>query len=222
LRKVVVVLVVLAALGIVGDRLAARLVTDEAEQRLVAEGFSQPDVRMHGFPFLTQLAARTFTRVTVTSAGLETGEGRARAVRADLTDVHAPQVGPVTVGSLAATGTVPYDVVAQAVGSLQLAAGPAGQVEVARSVELAGQRFDVVAEARVHARGTRLRIVPTDLRVSGVPALGAQLRALLVDRMALVYDIPDLPAGVRVDEVTAGAEGFEVRATGRAVSVDAG
>jgi hypothetical protein len=221
LRKLLIVLVVLAALGIGGDRLAARLVADEAERRLVAEGFSQPDVRMHGFPFLTQLAARTFTRVTVTSAGLETGEGQARDVRADLADVRAPQVGPVTIGSLAATGTIPYDVVAQAVGSLRLAAGPAGQVEVARTVEVAGQRFDVVAQARVRARGTRLRMVPTDLRVSGLPALGAQLRAVLVDRVALVYDIPDLPAGVRVEAVTAEAGGFEVRATGREVSVDA-
>jgi hypothetical protein len=177
---------------------------------------------MHGFPFLTQLAARTFSRVTVTGAGLDARAGRARDVRADLTDVHAPQAGPVTIGALTATGTIPYDVVAQAAGSLRLAAGPAGQVEVARTVEVAGQQFDVVADARVQARGTRLRIVPTDLRVSGLPALGAQLRALLLDRVALVYDIPDLPTGVRVEAVTAGPAGFDVRATGREVTVDAG
>ena len=58
MRKLVVVLIVLAALGVGGDRLAARLVADEAERRLVAEGFSGPTVQMHGFPFLTQLAAR--------------------------------------------------------------------------------------------------------------------------------------------------------------------
>lgn len=217
-----VVLIVLAAVGVGVDRLAARLVAGEAERRLVAEGFSRPTVEMHGFPFLTQLAARTFTRVTVTSEGLEAGEGRASDVRAELTEVRTPQAGPVRIGSLAATGTVPYDVVEQAVGSLGLAAGPAGQVEVTRTVEVAGQSFDVVATARVRASGTRLRIVPTDLQVAGVPALTDRLRALLADRVALVYDIPDLPDGVQVDAVTATPAGFEVRATGREVSADPG
>jgi len=217
-----VVLIVLAAVGVGGDRLAARLVADEAERRLVAEGFIRPTVEMHGFPFLTQLAARTFTRVTVTSEGLEAGQGRASDVRAELNEVRTPQAGPVRIGSLAATGTVPYDVVEQAVGSLGLAAGPAGQVEVTRTVEVAGQSFDVVAPARVQASGTRLRIVPTDLQVAGVPALTDRLRALLADRVALVYDIPDLPDGVQVEAVTATPAGFQVRATGREVSADPG
>ena len=78
-----VLLVVIAVIGIAGDRLAARLAADEAERRLVAEGFTGPSVTMHGFPFLTQLAARRFERVTLTADSLDSGEGEARAVSAE-------------------------------------------------------------------------------------------------------------------------------------------
>ena len=220
MRKLLVFLLVIAAIGVGGDRLAAKLVADEAERRLVSEGFTGPSVQMHGFPFLTQLAARDFTRVTITADGLQVGDGEARAVSAELTDVRAGQTGPVRIGALTASGTVPYGVVSRAVGSpsLQLAPAPGGQVEVTRTVEVAGQSFDVVATARVQANGNRLRIVPTDLEVAGSPSLDARLSALLSEQVALVYNIPDLPSGVQVERITAVEGGFLVRVTGRDVS----
>ena len=221
MRKLLVFLIVIAVIAIAGDRLAARLAADEAERRLVAEGFTDPSVTMHGFPFLTQLASRTFERVTVQADALDAGDGEARAVSAELTDVRAPQSGPVQVGALTASGTVPYDVVSRATGSaeLQLAPAPDGEVEVTRTVEVAGQSFDVVARARVQARGNRLRIVPTDLQVAGLPSLDDRLSALISDRVAFVYEIPDLPSGVQVESVTATEAGFLVRVSGRDLSV---
>jgi hypothetical protein len=221
MRKLLVFLILIAVIGIAGDRLAAGLAADEAERRLAAEGFTSPSVTMHGFPFLTQLAARSFDRVTVRADALDSGDGEARAVSGELTDVHAPQSGLVQVGTLTASGTVPYDMVSRAVGSpaLQLAPAPDGEVEVTRTVEVANQSFDVVARARVQARGTRLRIVPTDLQVAGLPSLDERLSALISDRVALVYDIPDLPSGVEVEEVTATDDGFVVRVSGRDLSV---
>jgi hypothetical protein len=220
-RKLLVVLVVVAAIGVGGDRLAAKLVADEAESRLVSEGFTGPKVQMHGFPFLTQLAAGKFGRVSVTADGLRVGDGEARSVKAELTDVRAGRTGPVRIGALTASGTVPYDVVSRAVGSpsLKLVAAPGGQVQVTRTVEAAGQTFDVVARARVQASGSRLSIVPTALEVAGLPSLDARLSAQLSDQVALVYDIPDLPSGVQVERVTAAAGGFVVRVTGRDISV---
>ena len=116
---------------------------------------------------------------------------------------------------------MPYDVVSRAVGSpsLQLAPAGGGQVQVSRTVEVAGRSFDVVAKARVRAHGTRLRIVPTGLEVAGLAGLDARLSALLSDQVAIVYDIPDLPAGVRVEQVTADRTGFQVRVSGHTLSV---
>ena len=224
MRKLLIVLVVFAALGVGADRVAAHLVASEAERRLAGEGFADPGVQMHGFPFLTQLAARDFDRVTVTGARLEAGDGRARDVRAELTDVRVPPGSQVQIGALSARGTVPYDVVVQATEapSLRLSAGSGGQVEVARTVDVGGQSFDVVAQARVQARGSRLRLVPTDISIEGGGSLDDQLAALLADRVALTYPVPDLPEGVQVDVVTATKDGFVVRVTGREVSVDPG
>jgi hypothetical protein len=221
MKKLLVFLVLIAVIGIAGDRLAAGLAADEAERRLVAEGFTAPSVTMHGFPFLSQFATRTFERVTVRADALDTGDGEARAVSAELTDVRAPQSGPVQVGALTASGTVPYDLVSRAVGfpDLRLAPAPDGEVEVSRTVEVAGQSFDVVARGRVQARGTRLRIVPTDLKVAGLPSLDARISALISDRVAFVYDIPDLPTGVQVESVTTTDDGFLVRVSGRDLSV---
>lgn len=222
MRKLLVFLIVIAVLAVGGDRLAAKLVANEAQRRLVAEGLTGPSVRMHGFPFLTQLAARDFTRVSVTADGINVGAGEARGISAELTDVRAPQSGPVQIGATTARGTVPYDVVTRAVGSasLQLALAPGGQVQVTQTVEVAGQSFDVIATARVLARGTRLRIVPTALEVAGGLRLDRSLSALLADRVAIVYAIPDLPAGVQVERVTATESGFLVRVTGRDLSVN--
>src|SRR5688500_10044699 len=221
MRQLLVCLSRIGGIAIAGARLAAGLAADEAERRLVEEGFTGPSVTMHGFPFLTQLAARTFDRVTVRADSLDAGDGNARAVSAELTDVHAPQSGPVQVAALTASGTVPYDVVSRAVGSpaLQLAPAPGGEVEVTRTVEVAGQSFDVVARARVQARGTRLSIMPTDLQVAGLPSLDERLSALISERVALVYDIPDLPYGVKVEKVTATDGGFVVQVSGRDLSV---
>src|SRR5215210_7059018 len=215
MRKLLVFLILIAVVGIAGDRVAAGLVADEAERRLVAEGFTAPSVTMHGFPFLTQLAARSFDRVTVRADALDAGDGAAGAVDAEMTGVRAPKSGPVQIGALTASGTVPYDVVSRAVGApdLQLAPAPGGDVEVT------GQSFDVVARARVQARGTELSIVPTDLQVAGLPSLDDRLSALISDRVALVYGIPELPSGVQVERVTATGGGFLVRVTGRNLSM---
>ena len=222
MRKLLVVLIVLGVLAVGGDRLAAGLVASEAERRLAAEGFTDPSVQLKGFPFLTQLAGRDFSRVAVTGQRLEADEGSARDVDAELTDVRVPSTGPVRIGSLSARGTVPYDVVVEAAGagSLRLEPGTAGQVRVSRTVEALGQTFDVVAQARVQARGSRLRLVPTGLEVEGGGSLDDQLSALLADRVAVTYPIPDLPDGVQVEQITAGPDGFVVQVSGRDVSVN--
>jgi len=219
-----VVLIVLAVLGVAGDRVAARLVAGEAEKRLTAEGFTDPDVQVHGFPFVTQLAGREFARVTVTGQRLEVREGRARDVTAELRDVRVPSTRRVLIGSRSARATVPYDAVLAAVDSpsLTLAPGQNGQVRISRTVEAAGQTFDVVAQARVEADGTRLRLIPTDIAIAGGGSLGSELRSLLSNRVAISYPIPDLPEGVQVEEVIAVEDGFLVRAKGRGLTVQRG
>src|SRR5512134_759166 len=109
MRKLLVVLVVLGLALVGADRLAHALATDEAEQRLVTEGLTEPSVRVGGFPFLTQLLSRDFAEVEVDARSLVRDAGRAEDVTATARDVHVQRGREVTVGELSARGVVPYD-----------------------------------------------------------------------------------------------------------------
>jgi hypothetical protein len=81
MRKILVLLVVLGLLGVAGDRVARKFATDEAEKRLATHGLATPTVDVAGFPFLTQLLARRFDDVRVSTPSLRIGSGRAEQLR---------------------------------------------------------------------------------------------------------------------------------------------
>jgi hypothetical protein len=215
-RKLFVLVLVLAGLVVLGDRAAAALGADRAERELADRGLVAPVVQLRGFPFLTQLAARRFDDVSVRARSVPAGDGRADQLVARLRGVRVPSSGPVRVESLTASGTVPYAEVAQAldVPSLRLSRATGGQLRVSRDVEVLGQRFSVAARARVEAQDGRVRLVATAVEVGG-RTVDEQLSRLLVDRMSISYRVPGLPRGVRLQRVTAAATGFRVHLTGQ-------
>lgn len=218
-RRLLILLLVLGLLLVVGDRVAAGVAAGEAEKRLVANGFRDPSVRIHEFPFLLQLAQRRFRHVSVSAGGLRAGEDEAVHVRAELRDARARSTGSAEVGDLSAVGTVPYAEVVRAVGvpAIELGPGPRGEVRLRRTVEVLGIRYTVAARGRIEARGTHLLVVPTAIELEGSGALDDRLSTLLTDRAAIDYPISGLPRGLRVDRVTATADGFVVQVSGRDV-----
>jgi hypothetical protein len=215
MRKLLVVLLVLGAAAVGADRVAHRLATDEAEQRLAAKGMHAPSVTVGGFPFLTQLVSRRFDEVQVSSTSLRTDAGRARQVDATGLDVRVPRDGDLVVGRLRASGTVPYAEVRRHVGQgLALTPAGDGQVRLRREVTLQGQRLTVTARGEVQARGHRVRLVPTDFRLEGGERVAAPVEALLADLFAVQFPVPGLPEGVRIEQVTATEKGFVVKVSG--------
>lgn len=223
MRAFLVALVVLALAGVGGDRLAHRLATDEAEQRLAAEGFTGAEVDVGGFPFLTQLVSRRFDSVDVAAASVERDGLRAGDLTATATDVSAPSGGQVSAARLTGEGTVSYDEVVDRLGvpGLRLEPGADGQVRLRREVTVLGRSLDVTAVGEVRAQGRRIRVVPTGIEVAG-GAVGADIRGLLVDELTVTYPLRDLPDGVSVDSITAARDGFVVRVTGEDVTFAAG
>jgi hypothetical protein len=216
MRKLLVVLVVLALAGVGADRVAHKVATDEAEQRLTAKGMVDPSVTVDGFPFLTQLVSRRFDEVQVTAAGLRADAGRARDVDATGLDVRAPSGGSVVVGRLRASGTITYADVLRRIGRPELSLRAAGdrRVQLRRDVVLQGQEVTVTSRGTVRAEGTRVRLVPTDVRLEGGAAVPASVRALVTDQLAVRFRVPGLPDGVRIERVTATEDGFVVAVTG--------
>ncbi|MGH8971489.1 MAG: LmeA family phospholipid-binding protein, partial [Actinomycetes bacterium] len=207
-----------------GDLVAARMVADEAEKRLRSEGFVAPQVKVHGFPVLTQIARRRFDDVSMRAESLSVEGGRATDVRAQASGLVLPDGGSGSMTGLTARGTVPYAEVAEAAGleRLRLEAGDAGKVRLSRPVQVLGETLDVAGQARIEARGSTVRLTPTDVEVRGGEPADDQLSALLAERIAIDYRIPDLPDGVRVESVTAAEAGLVVRVTGRDLVVPTG
>jgi hypothetical protein len=219
LRRLTVFLVVVGLLAVAGDRVAAKLATIEAQQRLVAAGLTSPQVDVGGFPFLTQLLARRFDDVRVTTTSLRIGTGHAGQVAATARDVEVPSGSVAKVGQLTAHGTIAYAEVLRSAGQsgLRLSRAGSGQVQLRRQVSVLGRTYAVVALGRVEPRGNRVVVTPTSVRLASGGAVDAQLSGLIADRLALSYRVRGLPKGVAIDRITAGTEGFVVTVSGRDV-----
>ena len=224
MRTFLVALVVLALLGVAGDRVAHQIVTDQAESRLAAEGLSEPTVDVGGFPFLDQLLRRRFDQVRVKATTLRTDRGQARDVRATARDVAAPSGGQVTVSRLSARGTVTYAEVLRQVGveGLRLGSAGNGTVRLRRDVTVLGQRVTASAVGRVEPRGRRIRVVPTSVELADGSELAGELAAALGNQLSFTFRLRDLPRGVVVRRVVPEADGFVVSLSGADVSFPLG
>ncbi|MGH8892887.1 MAG: LmeA family phospholipid-binding protein [Actinomycetes bacterium] len=220
MRTFLVFVVVLALAGVAGDRVAAKVAADEAEQRLAARGLDDPRVEAHGFPFLTQLMSRRFGEVTVRSPAIRVGGRHAEDVTVRAADVTGPRDGRVTVGRLAATGTVTYQEVLRQAGNGGMRLRPAvdGKVALHRDVTVLGRTLSVTALGRVEARGRSVRVVPTSFKLTDGSTVDQALAAQLVGRFSIDYPVPDLPRGVTVRRVTPASDGFVVEVAGADVS----
>lgn len=219
MRKLLIVLVVLGLLGLVGDRVARKFATDEAQRRLVAAGLRAPQVDIRGFPFLTQLLARRFHDVRVTAASVTIGTGRANQISGTARDVKVPTSGPATVGRLTARGTIAYAEVLRQVHQvgLRVSSAGAGQVQLRRQVSVLGRTYAIVARGRVEANGNRLFVTPTSFGLAGGGSVDPRISGLVANRFTFSYRIRGLPEGVAIDRITAAPDGFVVDASGRNV-----
>jgi hypothetical protein len=219
MRKLLVVVVVLGLVAVIGDRVAAKFATDEAQRRLVAAGLTSPQVDVRGFPFLTQLLARRFDDVHVTSSAVQIGTGHANKVSGTARDVKVPSSGPATAGRLTARGTIPYAEVLRQVHheGLVLRRAGSGQVQLRQHLSVLGQSYAVVARGRVTTRGNQVVVTATSVRLAGGATIDSGLTGLLSELLTFAYRVRGLPDGVHIDRITPAAAGFVVDVSGRDV-----
>ena len=220
MRAFVVFLLVIAGAAVAADRVAEHVAAGEAESRLAAHGLTDPTVDVGGFPFLTQLAARDFSDVRVTGSALDVSGGQAQDVSMTGRDVTAPSGGDVTVGRLDGVGLVTYDEVVarsgRSDGSMVMSGTP-DRALLRGSVDVLGERVDVVADSTVRARGDRVQVTPQSFELADGGSVGGSLAAQLADRFTVAYRLRDLPDGIELRDVRATDDGFLVRVTGRDV-----
>src|SRR5919109_1832619 len=122
MRKLLIALVVLIVLLVAADRITLVVAEHQVSSKLATTYNLQqpPGVSIHGFPFLTEVAAGQYQQVDVSVGSLESNNVPVQNFDAQFTSVHAPlqqMLGSgsstITADQATGTATVPYSAVNQ-------------------------------------------------------------------------------------------------------------
>ncbi|MGY2128830.1 LmeA family phospholipid-binding protein [Blastococcus sp. SYSU DS0617] len=219
MRALLVVVLLLAGLGLLADRVAVGIAEDRVAEELAGTGglVGTPEVDIAGFPFLTQVFAGRYedVRVAFDAEELPQPEGtRAsvslQGVQVPLSAVLAGSVTEVPVDRIDGVATLSYDRLAAEIGAGTTLVPEGDGLRIERSVELLGRTLPVSAAGTVALEDDELVIDVDRARGAGV-----EIPAFLVDRVSdlldLRYTVPDLPFGLQLTGVAPAADGVRVR-----------
>jgi hypothetical protein len=228
LRILLIIVVILGGLFVAADRVAVHFAESEAASKAQqTQGLSEkPDVSIHGFPFLTQVAAKKLDDVTVTAKGITAGTGgsalRIERFTADLRGVRlgngfASAVADTADGSALVTYA---DLTKAAPDGVSVAYGGAaakGKVKVTVSLSLpvvGTVKRSVVSQVSVTGGNTIQLHADSIPNVSGLPSsVETQIRGQIDFARKLV----GLPEGIELKSVDTSPDGITVAATGTKV-----
>ncbi len=216
------VLIVLAGLLVAADFAARAFAENEVASHIQQQGFpARPSVTIDGFPFLTQLAARDFREIQMSSGSITEGPLQIQSINATLNQVtvnHSLSSG--TIGQANGSADITFAALASAMtsqggsalqslisGALTLSA--AGPDEVKASVGVAGVGADAVWRVNVSAP----RVI-TIQPVSSGGVLSSVLGALPTIKLTL----PAFPLALRLASITVNPTGVVATVTGQNVS----
>jgi hypothetical protein len=218
MRALLVVLLLLAGLAVVADRVGVGIAEDRVGRVIAERGqlAGQPEVDIGGFPFLTQAVRGDYedVRISLTAADLAQPEGtRAdvslRGVHVPLSDVLSGSVQEVPVDRVDGTATLSYALLSEQLGPGTTLTREGDGLRVERTVELAGLTVPLTAVGTVSLDGNDLVV-----DVAEASGAGVDLPAFLVDQASdlldLRYPVPALPFGLQLTGVTPGDDGVVV------------
>jgi len=206
LLVVVLVVIALLAIAVIVDRVAVAYADNTIATEIKKQGFNaKPDVKIKGFPFLTQAISRDFEHVTLKARGVKEGPLTISRLDADVRGVHLDssyQKG--TIDSLDGTGVVTFADLAAAAGESDLELSSAGPDKVRAKVDLG------IVEGMATAQVTK---VGNEIRVHGVAVEGFPLSEL-GDELDFSVPVPALPLGLTFQSLRISSEGVMLHVTG--------
>ncbi|MDH6226303.1 MULTISPECIES: DUF2993 domain-containing protein [Streptomyces] len=228
---------VIGGLLVAADRVAVNIAEDRTADGLrSSQGLdATPDVTIHGFPFLTQLAGGELEDVGlgIPEFPVSGADGRDMAVE-DL-DVRLGGVRldagmtPSRAAEVDGTGLIRYDQLLKAARSepqdvapgvsaavVGLSHGGDGRIKLTVRPSLLGQELPTVdVLSRVDVEDGELRV-----RADALPDLGADVADRTV-RSVTDFDqaLADLPDGLELSEVDPTADGVRITVTGKDVNL---
>jgi hypothetical protein len=206
---ITLLVIVLVLVG--GDRAAKAYAEDQmasqVQSSLALSG--KPNVTIQGFPFLTQVAARTFNTVDVNASNETAGPGgqlEIASLTATLHGMHIHGTNSATVDQFTASALVTFTALAHAGGipqGITLASDGGNQIKA--TVDILGFSSDATAKV-TQVGDDKINVKITDF--GGVPA---DVLGSLTD---FTFSIPKLPAGVKIQSVSVTQQGVRITATG--------
>jgi len=169
----------------------------------------KPDVTIQGFPFLTQLAARTFNTVDVNASNETAGPGgqlEIASLTATLHGMHIHGTNSATVDQFTASALVTFTALANAGGIPQgITLSADGPNQIKATVDILGFSSDATAQV-TQVGDDKINIKITDF--GGVPA------DVLGNLVNFDVSIPKLPAGVTIKNISITQQGLRITAAG--------
>lgn len=212
----VVVVGLLAGGAVVADRVLHARTEEQLADRLQADVpalTSEPDVTVHGFPFLTQVLAGELGAVDVTAP-----EATVENLVLEDVEVRLERVStsaPTTAGAARMTAFAPLDQLTAAL-DLPLDLSIEGDLLVA-SAQLLGLPLEVLLEPT--AGGDAVLVDVDALRLAGATVSAADLPAALTEQLeGLEVPIDGLPEGLELTDLTLEEAGARLVAEGTDVA----
>ena len=218
MRALLVVLLLLAGLTLLADRVAVGIAEDRVAVQLAGKGglVGTPEVDITGFPFLTQAVAGRYDEVRISLDADQLGQPQGtradvalHGVQVPLSAVLAGSVQEVPVERIEGTATLSYELLATGLGADTTLAREGDGLRITRTVELFGQTLPLTAVGQATLDGNEVVI-----DVEQAAGAGVELPDFLVGRASdlldLRYAVPALPFGLQLTSVTPAADGVVV------------
>ncbi|HEX8508490.1 MAG TPA: DUF2993 domain-containing protein [Propionibacteriaceae bacterium] len=209
----VLVVVVLALLIVVADRVGQQVVERRVAQQLQTElgTASPPSVDIEGFPFVTQVLRRSFSSVHVVAEDVQAPDQPTKVKQVDLRlhDVTSQDnFATSTAARVDGTATLDYPT-AQKLTGQPLRYAREGRVEVSQPTDLMGVPVTarVIGRPVVDAADQTLSLGDPELTVAGVDVPDTTSKALL-DSIVKPAPVRGVPFGLKIIDVTAMPEGL--------------
>jgi LmeA-like phospholipid-binding len=242
LIALVVVVIVLAGLFVVADRVAVNVAENRiADQAVTAmrerdiTSDRKPSVNIGGFPFLTQVLAGKYQKVTISVDHPRNGTVTLDHLTITANDVHAPLdtirtgQGQVTADSVAGTATMGWDVVRSLIDTTPLRQVPGldisklsvtvkdNKVNMSAPIAFAGISLTLQTSGTLTVDKGEVRLQIEDLRAvspnGGTSAIAPSFLNQYRDRLNVKIAIPTLPYSLVVNKVQTSNSGVLVTAT---------
>ncbi|MFI6130916.1 DUF2993 domain-containing protein [Micromonospora sp. NPDC051141] len=234
-----VLLVVLAGLLVVADRVAAgvaeRAIADQVRQEVAKQDAQSaaPKVEVGGFPFLNQVLAGRYERISIQLTDVK-GSVQGDTVDVPRLDVDARDVtasldtirsgrGDVVAERVDGRGTVTYDSLAKLLKRPGLTLGERdGKLAVTAPVDILGVKLTVNGTAAVTVADGKVALRFSDLTADGLPnvALARTLLANYARSISIDVPLPELPFQLNVRKVEPRPEGLVVTADAANVPIN--